>query len=288
MKTDRIFEDIAIVTDLDGTFFATGTQVPRANLQAVADFCARGGHFTYGTGRMHRNVARALPDSDKLCTLPAVVCNGSYLLDFSTGQRLFPTGMPTSDVLAVASYARELSPGIGIRVVTPDGFMTDGCGADIQREMARNPADFPHVLPIAAWPTQNPTAQWFKLVLRGDPEQLAAIRPCLAKRYGDRFDLAASGPRFLELTAKGCTKATGIARLKAMYREKTGRELIVVACGDQENDLAMLAAADCALCPENAIAEVKALCRATLCHHTEGIMPEVVAYLERETGKRQG
>lgn len=281
MKTDRIFENIAIVTDLDGTFFGQGTQVPEPNLRAIADFCARGGHFTYGTGRMHRNIARALPSSGTLCTLPAVVCNGSYLLDFATGERMYPVSMPTADVLAVASLARTLSPEIGIRVVTPDGFMTDGYGPDIVREMTRNPLDFPHVLPVADWHTQNPTAQWFKLVFRGDPEQLAAIRPILTAQYGDRFDFATSGPRFLELTVKGCNKGAGIGRLKNLYRERTGAELIVVACGDQENDLAMLASADIAFCPENAIPEVKALCRATLCHHTQGIMPEVVAYLEQ-------
>lgn len=281
MKSERIFENVAIVTDLDGTFFGPGAQVPDANMQAIADFCARGGQFTYGTGRMHRNIARVLPESGKLCTLPAVVCNGSYLMDFSTGERMYPVSMPTADVLAVAAYARELAPDVGIRVVTPDGFMSDGIGADIVREIARIPLDFPHVVPIDEWAIHNPTEQWFKLVLRGDFEQLTSIRPYLIARFGDRFDFAASGPRFLELTVKGCTKGSGIQTLKRLYRERTGRELTVVACGDQENDLAMLKTADIAFCPENAINGVKALCKATLCNHARGIMPEVVAYLEQ-------
>lgn len=280
MKNDRTFEHIAIVTDLDGTFFGLGAQPPEANLQAIADFCARGGQFTYGTGRMHKNIARVLPQSGTLCTLPAVVCNGSYLLDFSTGERLYPTSMKTEDVIAVAKYAREIAPDLGVRVVTLDGFMTDGHGTDIQREMARIPFDFPHVLPIDEWPSANPEQQWFKLVFRGDAEQIAAARPHLTARFGELFDFAVSGPRFLELTVKGCTKASGIGRLKQLYRERTGHDLFVVACGDQENDLAMLAAADLAFCPENAIPEVKRLCRATLCNHTQGIMPEVVAQLE--------
>lgn len=281
MKTEKDFEHIAIVTDLDGTFFGTGAQVPDANLRAIADFCARGGHFTYGTGRMHKNIVRAIPESGNLCTLPAVVCNGSYLMDFSTGKRMYPVSMPTADVLAVAAYARELAPDVGIRVVTPDGFMSDGIGVDIKREIARNPLDFPHVLPVFEWAAHNPAEQWFKLVLRGDFELLTSIRPHLIARFGDRFDFAASGPRFLELTVKGCTKGSGIQTLKRLYKDRTGRELTVVACGDQENDLAMLGAADLAFCPENAIDEVKALCNATLCHHAKGIMPEVVAYLEQ-------
>lgn len=286
MKKDKVFEHIAIVTDLDGTFFGLGAQPPEANLQAIAEFCAQGGQFTYGTGRMHKNIARVLPESGTLCTLPAVVCNGSYLLDFSTGERLYPTSMKTADVIAVAKYARELTPEVGVRVVTPDGFMTDGHGTDIQREMARIPFDFPHVLPIDEWQGANPEEQWFKLVFRGSAEHVAAVRPYLVERFGDRFEYAVSGPRFLELTVKGCTKASGIGRLKDMYRERTGRELFVVACGDQENDLAMLRAADLAFCPENAIPEVKAICQATLCNHAQGIMPEVVKQLQRMIDQR--
>lgn len=278
MKTEKIFENIAIVTDLDGTYLAAGGVEHPANLQAISDFCAQGGHFTYGTGRMHKNIARVLPNSGTVCNLPAVVANGSYLFDFSTNTRLYPVSMPTADVLAVASYAREIAPEVGVRVVTPDGFMSDGHGDAIAREIARIPFDFPHVLPIPEWPSANPTEQWFKLVFRGEPEHLVAARPYLVERFGDRFEFAVSGPRFLELTVKGCTKATGIARLRDMFAAK-GRELTVVACGDQENDLAMLRAADIAFCPENAIPEVKALCHATLCHHREGIMPEVVECL---------
>ncbi len=280
MKTENSFENVVIVTDLDGTYLAPGGTEHPDNLQAIALFRARGGCFTYGTGRMHKNISRVLPNSREICNLPAVVANGSYLFDFATDTRLYPTSMATADVLAVASYARVLAPEVGVRVVTPDGFTSDGHGEVIQREIARIPFDFPHVLPIDEWPSANPTEQWFKLVFRGEPEHLTAARPHLVQRFGDRFEFAVSGPRFLELTVKGCTKATGIQRLRELHYRKTGRKLTVVACGDQENDLAMLRAADIAFCPENAIPEVKAACRATLCHHAQGIMPMVVEYLE--------
>ncbi len=279
---EKRFENIAIVTDLDGTFFGTGGQPLDVNLQAVADFCAQGGRFTYGTGRMHRNIARVLPESGTLCNLPAVVANGSYLYEFSTDTRMYPVSMSTRDVLAVASRAREIAPEVGVRVVTPDGFMTDGHGEIIGREVSRNPIDFPHVVPIAEWVTYNPAEQWFKLVFRGEQEHLDQLRPTLIERFGDKFEFAVSGPRFLELTAKGCSKATGIQRLRELHRARTDRELLVVACGDQENDLAMLKAADIAFCPENAIPEVKEVCKAILCHHSEGIMPQVVEMIRNE------
>lgn len=278
--TKKEFDSIAIVTDLDGTYLATGGVAHPENVCAIREFCARGGYFTYGTGRMHKNIARVLPESATLCNLPAVVANGSYLYDFATNTRLYPVSMPTDDVLAVALLARELAPDVGCRVVTPDGFMSDGRGEAIKREIERIPFDFPHVTEIENWKACNPAEQWFKLVFRAEPEQLDALRPRLIARFGDRFEYAASGPRFLELTTRGCTKASGVQRLRDQFAQE-GKKLFVVACGDQENDIAMLKAADLALCPANATEQVKALCAKTLCHHADGIMPMVIDHIDR-------
>ena len=272
-KTD--FDCIAIVTDLDGTYLAPGGVAHPENVRAIRAFCARGGYFTYGTGRMHKNIVRVLPESAALCNLPGVVANGSYLYDFAKEARLHPTSMTTADVLAVARAARAFDPAVGVRVVTPDGFMTDGRGEIIAGEVARNPLDFPHVTEIDNWTACNPLEQWFKLVFRAEKAQLDALRPVLLGDFGDTFEFAVSGERFLELTRKGCTKALGVQRLRDMMAAQ-GKRLFVVACGDQENDLAMLKAADLALCPENATDQIKAVCAKTLCHHAKGIMPHVV------------
>ena len=277
---EKEFDSIAIVTDLDGTYLHTGGVQHPDNLRAIEAFCAKGGYFTYGTGRMHKNISRVLPETKRVCNLPAVVANGSYLYDFATDTRLYPVSMSTEAVLGVAMLARELAPEVGVRVVTPDGFMSDGRGEAIQREIERIPFDFPHVTEIENWCACNPAEQWFKLVFRAEPEQLNALRPDLVKRFGDQFEFAASGPRFLELTTQGCTKASGVQRLRDLFASQ-GKRLFVVACGDQENDLAMLKAADLSFCPENATEQVKSVCAKTLCHHAKGIMPEVLAQLQQ-------
>lgn len=271
----KSFDCIAIVTDLDGTYLAPGGVPHPENVRAIKEFCAQGGYFTYGTGRMHKNIARVLPDTPITCNLPAVVANGSYLYDFSKGERLYPTSMKTADVIGVALAARAIDPDVGVRVVTPDGFMTDGRGAIIQGEVSRNPLDFPHVTGIENWIACNSAEQWFKLVFRAEKESLDALRAALDARFGQTFEFAVSGERFLELTRKGCTKASGVQRLRDRFAAE-GKRLFVVACGDQENDLAMLKAADLALCPENATDAIKAVCARTLCHHAKGIMPRVV------------
>lgn len=280
MENKKDFDCIAIVTDLDGTYLAKGGVPHPENVRAVTEFCRNGGYFTYGTGRMHKNIMRVLPESASVCNLPAVVANGSYLFNFATSERLYPTSMRTEDVISVAQAAKAFDDTVGVRVVTPDGFMTDGRGELIAREVSRNPLDFPHVTEIENWTACNPKEQWFKLVFRAEKVQLDALRRELDGRFGQSFEFAVSGERFLELTAKGCTKASGVQRLRDTFAAK-GKRLFVVACGDQENDLAMLKSADLALCPENATDAVKAVCARVLCHHADGIMPEVVELLSR-------
>ena len=284
IEMEKKIDCIAIVTDLDGTFLAPGGVAHPENVRAVRAFCEKGGYFTYGTGRMHKNILRALPETPQVCNLPAVVANGSYLYDFAKGERLYPVSMTTADVIGVSLAARAFDPTVGVRVVTPDGFMTDGRGEIIQREVSRNPLDFPHVTDMEHWTACNPTEQWFKIVFRAEREQLVALRGKLDEDFSQTFEFAVSGDRFLELTRKGCSKATGVGRLRDMFAQQ-GKELFVVACGDQENDLAMLKSADLALCPENATDAIKAVCHRVLCHHAEGIMPQVVEMLAQLHGK---
>jgi hypothetical protein len=47
----------------------------------------------------------------------------------------------------------------------------------------------------------------------------------------------------------------------------------------------MMGAADLAFCPENAVDEVKKICRATLCHYDRGLIAEVIEMLDRMIGE---
>ena len=66
------------------------------------------------------------------------------------------------------------------------------------------------------------------------------------------------------------------------HREKkVGKPVRLFACGDYENDLTMLAAADVAVCPTNALDCVKAVADVCLCHHTEGLIANLIELIEK-------
>ena len=268
-----------IVTDLDGTFFGKGARLVEENLTAIAAFKAGGGHITAGTGRIPTNIRKDIPLCGELFNAPAVTANGAFIYDLSADELLHSTPMDADATLAAARLVESLNPRVGMRVSTGKAFLVnrDRINDAILRDIGDPDAYEGEVLPLSAWKTEG--ALWYKMVFRGEREELEGIRPVVEATFGDTFEYSLSSPRFFELQRKGCTKATGL-RFVAEYLEgKLGHPVVTVAVGDQENDLPMLMAADIAACPANAAESVKAVCSIHLCHHDVGCMADLIGRL---------
>ena len=80
-------------------------------------------------------------------------------------------------------------------------------------------------------------------------------------------------------------KGTNKASLLPAYRDylkQNGEKRRVYMCGDYENDRAILLAADVAVCPSNALPEIKNICQYCLCSNEEGVIADLVERLEKE------
>ena len=268
-----------IVTDLDGTFLGKGSRLVRENLEAVAAFKAGGGHIAPGTGRIPTNIRGDIPTCGELFNAPAVTANGAYIYDLTTDALLHHTPMNAEATLAAARLVEELNPRVGMRVSTGRAFLVNRNRLNdaILRDVGDPDTYKGEILPLSEWKTEG--ALWYKMVFRGEYEELQSIRPAVEAAFGDIFECSASSSRYFELQAKGCTKATGL-RFVAEYLEgKLGHPVVTVAVGDQENDLPMLMAADIAACPDNAAEAVKAVCGIHLCHHDEGCIADLIGRL---------
>ncbi len=269
------FSNYLIVTDLDGTFLAHGGKgVPQRNREAIARFCAGGGRFTVATGRPHYTVGCAIPNVGELLSAPAIVCNGAYLYDYKSdthSSEVFISEDVARDMLA---FIREKAPDVTCRVSTPTKLRTAAVKGLLLHDVALFDPENVEVQPYGEWRTDD----WHKFVFREEPEVLEALRPQLEERFGEQLLIMKSGTRFLELQSKGGSKAIGIERLHEYYKGEPRRT--VIACGDFENDIDMLQAADIAVCPENAIDAVKAISHHVLCHCDMGLMGDVVELIE--------
>lgn len=275
------FSRFLIVTDLDGTFLGRGARLVPRNLDAIDAFKAGGGHITVGTGRVPTNIRKAIPACGELFNAPAVTANGAFIYDLTADTLLHSNPMDPETVLAAARLVESLNPRVGMRVSTGKHFLVnrDRLNDAILRDIGDPDTYAGDVLPLSEWMTVD--TKWYKMVFRGEYEELQSIRPIVEETFGDAFEYSVSSPRFFELQKKGCTKATGLRFVAEHLERKLGHPVITVAVGDQENDLPMLRAADIAACPENAVDSVKAVCGYHLCQHDEGCIGELVERLGR-------
>ena len=275
------FSRYLIVTDLDGTFFGKGARLVERNLTAIEAFKAGGGHVTAGTGRIPTNIRKDIPACAELFNAPAITANGAFIYDLAADRCLRSTPMNAAATLEAARLVESLNPRVGMRVSTGKSFLVNRSRLNdaILRDIGGDPDAYEgEVLPLSDWRTREAT--WYKMVFRGEYEDLLAIRPAVEAAFGDIFEYSMSSPRFFELQEKGCTKATGLRFVADYLAGMLGHPVVTVAVGDQENDLPMLMAADIAACPANAVDAVKDVCGLHLCHHDEGCIADLVGRLE--------
>ena len=273
------YEGIMIASDLDGTFLDTKGCVVQRNIDALRAFCAEGGLFTFATGRHHDHLPEAVPGVEHLVNMPVIVANGSYLYDFSTDRVLAEVFMEIDVSRAALQYARANYPRVGFRVSTPQGYLTDG-----RTEYMRKFIDYSkkhrsylvEVAPIERWMQRL----WHKIVFQGTCEELDALYADLKATFGaEAFEYNKSSATLFEIQKKGCSKGSMLRVLKQSYEILMGHPIKVFGVGDYENDLALLQAADVAVCPANAQERVKRVSDMVLAPNDQGVIADLIERL---------
>ena len=269
------FSRFLIASDLDGTFLSKKGEVVQRNLDAIAHFNAHGGAFTLNTGRPHITISPTTGAPTKFCNAPSSHCNGAYLYDFSAKQFFFEELLSPKDATDLLDFAREFCADVAFRANAREQirvFVPKGCAK-------------PHVIgaddgfvtfdtPLEEWEMND----WYKMVFVGDPARIAQLRRDFERVFGERFAKTTSSARALEVQLPHSSKAVGIEKMRRLTPELGART--VIACGDFENDIPMLRAADIAICPANAMDEVKEICDFVLCDCSEGLIADVIEKIE--------
>lgn len=278
------FSNILLVTDLDGTFFGEKASLVERNMKAIEYFKAGGGRFTIATGRMHCNMSKPLPMAKELFNAPIICCNGALLYDMKTETSIKERMIPGEYGKRIVDFVAENFRDLGIRVSVPEGFLTSEDMLEAYPKLLRDlntcdPGKFV-IAPRETWSNYN----WYKLIVRGDPARLDELRAAIEPLFSRDFDMSKSGASFFEVQSQGTTKAAMLDALREHCEAEAGKRITVWCSGDYENDLTMLKKADVAVCPSNALNEVKAVCSYCLCHHTEGLMADIIELIIRQKG----
>lgn len=268
------FQNILIASDVDGTILWDYNYIHPDNFKKLRYFCDNGGHFALSTGRSHKDIFIVAHPLEQYINMPCILCNGTYLYDHISNQILNPFFLDPLPLIEAFQFVKERYPEVGMRATAPKGFLCPK-EDDIAIKFLEKSglAHLTQRLPIKEFENEK----LFKSVFTSaDTQKLLLLQEELREKYGAFYDIMLSGKTILEILPKGISKKTQFPYLKTIY---PGTELWCI--GDFHNDLEMLEGADVAVCPENAVDEIKAICELQVCHCKDGALADMIDRIEQ-------
>ena len=246
---EKRYDDILLISDLDGTIIPRYEIISEENLRAINEFTARGGAFAPATGR---TPGSALPYLEGITVnAPAIFFNGAMLKDLNEN-KVLEMRMLDGDIWRdFAARVLYQFPRACVEVYTTEDCIVI---SPEENDDPRLEGEFYNVKHCTLRDVEEET--WLKFFINDAPVNLTFVER-LAKELGiDKISTSFySEANYLEYVAPHTSKGDMAEVLRAMPAY-AGRR--VIACGDYGNDAALLRMADIGIAPADASDEAKA------------------------------
>ncbi|HWQ05706.1 MAG TPA: HAD-IIB family hydrolase [Feifaniaceae bacterium] len=239
-------DGIYLYCDLDGTLLNDDKRVSADDAAAIADFVSRGGRFGVATGRVPGiigEIERELP-----VNAPCILYNGAGLYDLSQKRFLAMHPVDRKACAQIAQKALHLYEDICIQI------FTDSAIYEINANQRDDPQTLVERIPTVKCPLEEVPDIFLKFILSLDPVRLCELIQKLdLSKMPESLSSFQSSSVYLEFVSKGVCKGTALGDVRARCENVQK----ILAVGDYENDLEMIALADIGAAPSNAIEAVK-------------------------------
>jgi hydroxymethylpyrimidine pyrophosphatase-like HAD family hydrolase len=240
-----------VASDLDGTLLRPDETVSERTREAIVAVRRAGITLVLVTGRPPRALA---PIAARIGVGGIAICaNGAVVWDLDAGTMVDVTPLAADLAAGLVRELREAIPGVLFAVELEHGFgreagWTDGTGPPRPRLVER---ETPEVLEADA--LEMVTGPVVKLLVRHPTLPFPEVARRARQAVGEQAVVTWAGTRLLEISAAGVTKAWALERLCARLGVRRQQ---VLALGDMENDLPMLAWAGHSVAVANAQPDV--------------------------------
>lgn len=255
-----------LMSDLDGTLFASSSQVDRSNLPSLDAFMRHGGLFGISTGRTPANTLSLLGALRP--NMPSIFLNGSLVYDTVRRRVLKTEELEQHTALRIAQICLLRHPAVNVHVydaehtciVSPESL------ADPKWTASHQPVVFTSV-DVAK------QAPWLKMMLIGTHAELADIQKEIMKENLLEENRAVfSSPVFLEILPKKASKGSMLSYIRdALFPNRT-----CCAIGDYYNDIELLQEADVSAVPANGIEELKRIATYVVSDNNHGAVADFI------------
>ena len=240
-----------IATDLDDTLLNARSDINPRVMDALHAAMAAGCGVALSSGRM---LEAMLPLAERIgVNAPMLLYNGALAYDHRTDETIFADQIP----FETARDSAEMCESMGYYIQCYPGkrYYCDRVTEYTRRYAASIHVDaIPVGMPVSAWMKAHPSGMQ-KLLLIDTPEGATRAQEALRRAFPRGASFLKSKPYFLEIAPEGVDKGKALLRLAAhlgLSRDE------VMAFGDGQNDVAMIAAAGTGVCMENGCPEARA------------------------------
>jgi len=248
-KESQMIKLIAI--DLDGTLLNGKKEISKTNQEVLAQAKAKGIKIVLCTGRPLKAI---LPYLDVLDLRSAgdysITFNGGLVQKNDTGEIVDKQTLSVADVQDLLAVAETMD--MPLDVLADDVVLCFPTSPKHQ-------TIYPTLNPLLVFqPTDKQAVSaktlYNKAVVAYDQEELDQWIPKIPAKFKERYEVIKTRSNLLEFMPKGVTKAYGI---QLLAQELGIEQAEVMAIGDEENDLSMIAYAGVGVAMGNAILAVK-------------------------------
>ena len=159
----------------------------------------------------------------------------------------------------------------------PDENETPDENEEIKKQIARGYMENVKVYTYETFPVDKIN----KIAVCVSEDKIFDMRRQIEEKYSDICDLNMSWKTVLEIQAKNVSKGNLLNTIRDEYKQN-GKNIVIYAVGDYENDLDMMSKADFACCPSNSLDRVKEFCSIHLCSNNDGAIADLIEKLEKE------
>lgn len=260
-----------ILTDMDGTLFADGEQIPKINRRALLECEARGIRLALVSGRGHGFLSRVAKSMGLKCAIASA--NGARIEASPDGPLIFEGAFPRADGQNMFDLLYGMNVNFecyakGVSYVLRADRMPPRHRASLMRNVERGDADA--VFDEERARREAPERAYKFVVFSDDADEINAVRRALDERG---IAHCSSGSQNVEIMPPGVGKGEAVLKIASYFgcaREET------MAFGDYTNDIPMLRACGHPVAMRNGVEAVRRVARIIAPPNTQGGLGQVI------------
>lgn len=263
------FNKIIIYTDVDGTMATNYNyigKISKENLDACQTFINEGGFLGVASGRNHESV-EALFENIHL-NMPFIEANGAAIYDKSLGEYISIKYLSNSFKKKIYNFVKNNEK------LTLTAM--DNKSKRVKFNDDRDSMIIDYERPFIDY-DKYMNNNLLKCAILAKKEDIDDVFEDIVNIVDHETTYSRSAHIYVEFYNAESSKGEGIKIAIQNKDKEHSRKLVCI--GDFYNDISMLKIADIAICPKNAVNEVKELCEYIAAENTQNMFVDVLNYL---------